>query len=67
MNMVVDVAARDDAPPLRLVGVPLNLSATPAEPRGAPPLLGEHTDAILKDELGYDEARIAALRKSGAI
>ena len=50
-----------------LVGVPLNLSATPAAPGAAPPLLGEHTDAILRGELGLDEARITALREEGAI
>jgi crotonobetainyl-CoA:carnitine CoA-transferase CaiB-like acyl-CoA transferase len=34
---------------------------------GRPPLLGEHTDAILQERLGYDAARIAALREAGAI
>jgi crotonobetainyl-CoA:carnitine CoA-transferase CaiB-like acyl-CoA transferase len=52
---------------LRLAGVPLNLSGTPAVPGGAPPTLGEHTDSILKDELGLGDDRIAALRKEGAI
>ena len=32
-----------------------------------PPLLGEHTDQILTDFLGYDAARIAALREAQAI
>jgi crotonobetainyl-CoA:carnitine CoA-transferase CaiB-like acyl-CoA transferase len=31
------------------------------------PWLGEHTDQVLAAELGYDEARLAALRDSGAI
>jgi crotonobetainyl-CoA:carnitine CoA-transferase CaiB-like acyl-CoA transferase len=31
------------------------------------PELGEHTDAVLADVLGYDEARIAALRETGAL
>jgi crotonobetainyl-CoA:carnitine CoA-transferase CaiB-like acyl-CoA transferase len=47
--------------------VPLNLSATPAIAGGAPPALGEHTDDILKSELGLDDAHIAVLRKEGAI
>lgn len=66
MKMVLDVARRDGGS-MSLVGVPLNLSATPAAPGAAPPLLGEHTDAILRGELGLDEARIAALREEGAI
>jgi crotonobetainyl-CoA:carnitine CoA-transferase CaiB-like acyl-CoA transferase len=66
MQMVLDVARRQ-GDPLRLVGVPLNLSATPATPGGAPPSLGEHTCSILKDELGLDDARIEALRKEGTI
>lgn len=66
MQMVLDVARRNGES-LRLAGVPLNLSATPAVPGMAPPQLGEHTDAILKDELGYDRAAIEALRKEGTI
>ena len=66
MKMVLDVARRDGGS-MQLVGVPLNLSATPAAPGAAPPLLGEHTDAILRGELGLDEARIVALREEGAI
>ena len=34
---------------------------------GTPPLLGADTDALLRDMLGYDAARIAALREEGAI
>ena len=33
----------------------------------APPALGEHTDAVLRDWLGYDERRINTLREQGAI
>ena len=66
MGMVLDVADRTGRP-LRLAGVPLNLSATPAEPGGAPPRLGEHTDTILKRELGLSDEKISALRKEGAI
>jgi len=45
--------------PLKLVGGAL---PTP----GHAPTVGEHTDAVLRDLLGYDEARLAALREGGA-
>jgi crotonobetainyl-CoA:carnitine CoA-transferase CaiB-like acyl-CoA transferase len=65
MGMVLDSADRNGRA-LRLAGVPLNLSATPASPGGAPPRLGEHTEAILK-ELGLSGDRVAALKKEGTI
>jgi crotonobetainyl-CoA:carnitine CoA-transferase CaiB-like acyl-CoA transferase len=34
---------------------------------GRAPTVGEHSDAVLRDVLGYDAARIAALRASGAL
>ena len=64
-EMVVDI----DHPrlgPVRQVGLPFKLSATPGSIRSAPPLLGEHTDEILA-ELGFDPAAIADLRAAGAI
>jgi len=47
------------------VGMPIKLSESPAKIERSP-LLGEHTDEILKEVLGYDESRIAQLRKAGA-
>jgi crotonobetainyl-CoA:carnitine CoA-transferase CaiB-like acyl-CoA transferase len=41
-------------------------SATPQAPGAAPPLLGEHTDAVL-GELGYGDAERSALRESGVV
>jgi crotonobetainyl-CoA:carnitine CoA-transferase CaiB-like acyl-CoA transferase len=52
--------------PVRQVGLPIKLSATPGSIRTAPPLLGEHTDEILA-ELGYDAAAIADLRERGIV
>jgi crotonobetainyl-CoA:carnitine CoA-transferase CaiB-like acyl-CoA transferase len=48
------------------VGIPFELSATPASIRTPPPLLGEQTDEILA-ELGYDAAAIDGLRGAGVI
>jgi len=48
------------------VGLPFELSATPASIRTAPPLLGEHSDEILAG-VGYSSAEIAVLRRDGVI
>lgn len=52
---------------MRLPNVPLDLSETPAEVRLPPPLLGEHTDPVLREILGYSDARIEELHAAGAI
>src|SRR5256885_1900884 len=47
------------------VGMPIKLSGSPAEIKRSP-LLGEHTNEVLKEVLGYDDAKIGALRQAGA-
>ena len=49
------------------VASPLRLSATPVHYRLAPPLLGEHTDALLQRLLGLDAEQIASLRSAAVI
>ncbi|MGZ5062300.1 MAG: CaiB/BaiF CoA transferase family protein [Usitatibacter sp.] len=51
---------------LLLPGIVPKLSRTPGSTEWIGPRLGEHTDEVLGG-LGYDEARIAALRASGVI
>ncbi|OAD14367.1 CaiB/BaiF CoA transferase family protein [Achromobacter insolitus] len=41
---------------------PLRLSASPVEYRRAPPLLGEHTEEVLREVLGKTQEEIAAFR-----
>jgi formyl-CoA transferase len=48
------------------VGNPIKLSASPTEVKPSP-LLGEHTEEILKSIVGWSEAEIEAARKEGAI
>ncbi len=52
---------------LRLGGLPIKYSETPGAIRRHPPLLGEHTDEVLRDVLDRSEGDIAALRETGAI
>ena len=47
---------------LPLVASPMRFSATPLEYRLPPPLLGEHTDEVLRSLLGKSDAEIARLR-----
>ena len=50
-----------------LLGLPIRLSDSPPCYERAPPLLGADTEAVLRDWLGLDDARLAALRVAGAI
>jgi crotonobetainyl-CoA:carnitine CoA-transferase CaiB-like acyl-CoA transferase len=52
---------------LKLPGVPIRLSRTPPGVRLAPPLLGEHTNEVLRDLAGADDQQLASLRERGAI
>ncbi|MCL4242587.1 MAG: CoA transferase, partial [Dehalococcoidia bacterium] len=63
-GMVVEV----DSPvgKVKQIGVGPKLSDTPGQVRSTAPLIGQHTDDVLKS-LGYDEAKIAALREAGAV
>ena len=47
------------------VGMPIKLSASPVKIERSP-LLGEHTDDVLKNVLNYDDARIVAMKAAGA-
>jgi formyl-CoA transferase len=46
---------------------PVHFSATPVEYRKAAPLLGEHTEEILMQRIGYSKKQVENLRKQGAV
>ncbi len=50
-----------------LVASPIRLSRTPVDTYRAPPTIGQHTEEVLTELLGYTPERIAALRAAGAI
>ena len=52
---------------LPMVASPMRFSATPLEHKTPPPLLGEHTEAVLRDVLGMGAEEIARLRERGVL
>ena len=50
-----------------VMGVPIRLQATPGKVASAPPVLGQHTDRVLKSIVGLKAAEIARLRRGGVI
>jgi len=65
-DMVVEVPLRTGET-VRMPGNPVKLSATGTTGYTPPPAVGEHTEAVLRDWLGYDAARLEALRAAGAV
>jgi len=52
---------------IELIGSPIKMSASPVSYRLPPPMLGEHTDEILRQLLGLGEAEIQSLRQHGVV
>ena len=65
-NMVTEV----DHPicgPVKLVNTPVKFSYSEPSIRTAPPILGQHTDEVLKDILGLTESEVQSLKQEGVI
>ena len=52
---------------VRMVGNPIRFSETPITHEAAPPLLGEHTEEVLRSLAGIDAADLVRLREGGVI
>ena len=52
---------------IRLVGVPVKFSETPGAITAPPPLLGQHTEEVLRGLLGLTSAEVEQLRKEGVV
>ncbi|KAF7951626.1 hypothetical protein EAE96_006928 [Botrytis aclada] len=53
--------------PIKMVNTPVKYSESKPSIRTVPPMLGQHTDEILRDILGMDESDIEALKAEGAV
>lgn len=65
-NMVIEVDHLDCGP-MQLVNTPMKFSESQPGLRTPPPSLGQHTDEVLKDHLGLDEAEILLLKVKGVV
>lgn len=65
-NMVVETD-HPVAGKVRMAGVPIKMSETPGSVDTPAPLLGQHTEAVLKKFLGLTPAQIAELHEQGVL
>lgn len=66
LQMVLE-AEHPQAGTIRMVRNPVSFSRTPVDLRQVPPRLGEHTEEVFRDLLGYSAEEVAALRVAGVI
>ncbi|EAQ96174.1 CaiB/BaiF CoA transferase family protein [Congregibacter litoralis] len=65
-NMVVELK-HPEGGSTRGPGNPIKLSRTDEESFSPAPLLGQHTETVLKELLGYSDGQLASLRQTGAV
>ena len=53
--------------PMKLVNTPVKYSYSKPSIRTPPPLLGQHTDEVLKDIVGVDDSTIKSLKAEGVV
>jgi crotonobetainyl-CoA:carnitine CoA-transferase CaiB-like acyl-CoA transferase len=64
---MVQTVSHQLAGPIRVLGIPTKLSDSPGAVRTPPPVLGEHTAAVLELDLGLSRIEIDRLASAGAI
>jgi crotonobetainyl-CoA:carnitine CoA-transferase CaiB-like acyl-CoA transferase len=65
LNLIWDLK-NQDLGSYKASGNPIRFSKTPVMPGNGSPILGQHTDAVLKG-CGYDDAQIATLRSNQVV
>ena len=53
--------------PMKLVNTPVKYSYSKPSIRTPPPLLGQHTDEVLRDIVGMDDGTIKSLKAEGVV
>ena len=66
-DMLLEVDRPDAEDPFLVVGNPVKLSRVAEGPLRSFPRLNQHTDEVLRETLGIDDAELAGLRESGVI
>lgn len=65
-NMVVEVE-HSECGPLKVVNSPVKYSETKPSIRSPPPMLGEHSEEVLREHVGMGEEEIHGLRARGVV
>ncbi|RCI15568.1 hypothetical protein L249_3551 [Ophiocordyceps polyrhachis-furcata BCC 54312] len=65
-NMVIEMD-HGACGPLKMVNTPIKLSESQPTVRTAPPMLGQHTEELLKEHLGLSQEEIGRLKQEGVV
>lgn len=65
-NMVTEID-HPECGPMKVVNTPIKYSHAKPGIRTPPPTLGQHTDEVLRDLLGYTKKDVLALKQEGVV